>query len=43
MYPLDITIDLTPWQPLVYFFREGMALLLVAELIGSEFKRIRGH
>lgn len=43
MYPLDITIDLTPWQPLVTFFREGMALLLVAELIGAEFKRIRGH
>lgn len=42
-YPLDMTIDLTPWQPLVTFFREGMALLLVAELIGSEFKRIRGH
>lgn len=42
-YPLDVTIDLTPWQPLVTFFREGMALLLVAELIGSEFKRIRGH
>lgn len=43
MYPLDITIDLTPWQPLVTFFREGLALLLVAELIGAEFKRIRGH
>lgn len=42
-YPLDLTIDLTPWQPLVTFFREGMALLLVAELIGAEFKRIRGH
>lgn len=42
-YPLDVTIDLTPWQPLVTFFREGLALLLVAELIGSEFKRIRGH
>lgn len=42
-YPLDVTIDLTPWQPFVTFFREGMALLLVAELIGSEFKRIRGH
>lgn len=42
-YPLDVTIDLTPWQPLVTFFREGMALLLVAELIGAEFKRIRGH
>lgn len=42
-YPLDVTIDLTPWQPLVTFFREGMALLLIAELIGSEFKRIRGH
>lgn len=42
-YPVDLTIDLTPWQPLVTFFREGMALLLVAELIGSEFKRIRGH
>lgn len=42
-YPLDITIDLTPWQPLVSFLREGMAILLVAELIGSEFKRIRGH
>lgn len=42
-YPLDVTIDLTPWQPFVTFFREGMALFLVAELIGSEFKRIRGH
>lgn len=42
-YPLDVTIDLTPWQPFVTFFREGMALLLIAELIGSEFKRIRGH
>lgn len=42
-YPLDVMIDLTPWQPLVTFFREGMAMLLVAELIGSEFKRIRGH
>ena len=42
-YPLELTIDLTPWQPLVTFFREGMALLLVAELIGAEFKRIRGH
>ena len=42
-YPLELVIDLTPWQPLVTFFREGMALLLVAELIGSEFKRIRGH
>lgn len=42
-YPVELTIDLTPWQPIVTFFREGMALLLVAELIGSEFKRIRGH
>lgn len=42
-YPISITIDLSPWQPLVTFFREGMALLLVAELIGSEYKRIRGH
>lgn len=42
-YPLELTIDLTPWQPLITFFREGMALLLVAELIGAEFKRIRGH
>lgn len=42
-YPISISIDLTPWQPLVTFFREGMALLLVAELIGSEYKRIRGH
>lgn len=42
-YPVELMIDLTPWQPLVTFFREGMALLLVAELIGSEFKRIRGH
>lgn len=43
VYPISISIDLTPWQPLVTFFREGMALLLVAELIGSEYKRIRGH
>lgn len=42
-YPISISIDLSPWQPLVTFFREGMALLLVAELIGSEYKRIRGH
>lgn len=42
-YPLELVIDLTPWQPLVTFFREGMALLLIAELIGSEFKRIRWH
>ena len=42
-YPISITIDLSPWQPLITFFREGMALLLVAELIGSEYKRIRGH
>ena len=42
-YPISISIDLTPWQPLVTFFREGMALLLIAELIGSEYKRIRGH
>lgn len=42
-YPIELTIDLTPWQPLVTFFREGMALLLVAELIGAEFKRIRWH
>lgn len=42
-YPLELVIDLTPWQPLVTFFREGMALLLIAELIGAEFKRIRGH
>lgn len=42
-YPIELTIDLTPWQPLVTFFREGMALLLVAELIGAEYKRIRWH
>lgn len=42
-YPIELTIDLTLWQPLVTFFREGMALLLVAELIGAEFKRIRWH
>lgn len=42
-YPLELVIDLRPWQPLVSFFREGMALLLVAELIGAEFKRIRWH
>lgn len=42
-YPLELVIDLRPWQPLVTFFREGMALLLVAELIGAEFKRIRWH
>lgn len=42
-YPLELVIDLRPWQPLVTFFREGMALLLVAELIGAEYKRIRWH
>lgn len=42
-YPLELVIDLRPWQPLVNFFREGMALLLVAEIIGAEYKRIRWH
>lgn len=42
-YPLELVIDLRPWQPLVIFFREGMALLLIAELIGAEYKRIRWH
>lgn len=42
-YPLDVTIDLTPWQPLVDLAREGIAILFMAELISSEYRRIKGH
>lgn len=42
-YPIDLDIDLSPWEPLVGFFRNGLSLLVLAELIGSEYKRIRGH
>lgn len=42
-YPIDLDIDLSPWEPLVGFFRNGISLLVLAELIGSEYKRIRGH
>lgn len=42
-YPLEITIDLTPWQPLVDVAREGIAILFLAELIASEYRRIKGH
>jgi hypothetical protein len=42
-YPIDLDIDLSPWEPLVGFFRNGVSLLVLAELIGSEYKRIRGH
>lgn len=42
-YPLEITIDLTPWQPLVDLAREGIAILFMAELIASEYRRIKGH
>lgn len=42
-YPLEITIDLTPWQPLVDLAREGVAILFMAELIASEYRRIKGH
>lgn len=42
-YPIDIEIDLSPWQPLVSFLRNGVSLLVLAELVGSEYKRIRGH
>ena len=42
-YPIDLDIDLSPWDPLVGFFRNGISLLVLAELIGSEYKRIRGH
>lgn len=42
-YPLEITIDLTPWQPLVDVSREGIAILFLAELIASEYRRIKGH
>lgn len=42
-YPLDVTIDLTPWQPLVDVSREGIAILFMADLIASEYRRIKGH
>lgn len=42
-YPLEITIDLTPWQPFVDLAREGIAILFMAELIASEYRRIKGH
>lgn len=41
-YPLDLTIDLTDWTPLIKFVRLCISLTVIAELVGAEYKRIKG-
>ena len=41
-YPLKLTIDLTEWTPLIKFFRLAISITVIAELIGAEYKRIKG-
>lgn len=41
-YPIDITIDLTDWTPLIKFVRLCISLTVIAELVGAEYKRIKG-
>lgn len=41
-YPLDLTIDLTDWTPLIKFVRLAISITVIAELIGAEYKRIKG-
>lgn len=42
-YPIDITIDLTDWTPLFKFTRLAISITVIAELIGAEYRRIKGH
>lgn len=41
-YPLNLTIDLTDWTPLIKFVRLAISITVIAELIGAEYKRIKG-
>lgn len=41
-YPLKLTIDLTDWTPLIKFVRLAISITVIAELIGAEYKRIKG-
>lgn len=41
-YPIDLTIDLTDWTPLIKFVRLAISITVIAELIGVEYKRIKG-
>ena len=41
-YPLNLTIDLTEWTPLIKFVRLAISITVIAELIGAEYKRIKG-
>ena len=41
-YPIDFTIDLTDWTPLIKFVRLAISITVIAELIGAEYKRIKG-
>lgn len=41
-YPLDLTIDLTDWTPIIKFVRLCISLTVIAELVGAEYKRIKG-
>lgn len=40
-YPIRISFDLTPYEPLIKINRIFLSIALIAELIGSEYKRIR--
>lgn len=40
-YPIRISFDLTPFEPLIKINRIFLSIALIAELIGSEYKRIR--
>lgn len=41
-YPIDISFDLRPYEQLIKLNRIFLSISLVAELIGSEYKRLRG-
>lgn len=41
-YPIDLTIDLTDWTPLIKFVRLCISLTVIAELVGAEYRRIKG-
>lgn len=43
LYPIRITFDLSPYEPLIKLNRIFLSIALIAELIGSEYKRIRGE
>ena len=43
IYPIRISFDLTPIESLIKLNRTFLSIALIAELIGSEYKRIRGE